>query len=64
MEKTTKLNTVMLLTCWPIDIVDMRSNHTMFTSDMELTLDTYIVIPTSTGLPEQSKETHANLSKY
>jgi len=25
---------------------------TMLTSDMELTLDTCIVIPTSTGLPE------------
>jgi len=24
----------------------------MLTSDMELTLDTYIVMPTSTGLPE------------
>jgi len=27
----------------------------MLTSDMELTLDTYIVIPTSTGLPEYTQ---------
>jgi len=34
------------------DTVDIRVAHTMSTSDMELTLDTYMVIPTSTGLPE------------
>ena len=28
----------------------------MLTSDMELTLDTYMVMPTSTGLPVDTRE--------
>jgi len=40
--------------------INNSDTRTMLTSDMELTLDTYIVIPTSTGLPAGYKQTQVD----